>query len=167
ARYDGSSRFAPGNRWGFFPGVSAGWRLDKEAFMQDSFFDFFKLRASVGALGNQAVALYSYEQSIVLGQDYSFGGALISGAAANAYSDPNISWETTTSYNVGLDLGIFDNKLSFTDRKSTRLNSSHVKISYAVFCLKKKKTQTITLGVKGGDDCAPKEWSEASIGMGD
>src|SRR5690606_11062814 len=114
ARYDGSSRFAPGNRWGFFPGVSAGWRLDKEAFMQDSFFDFFKLRASVGALGNQAVALYSYEQSIVLGQDYSFGGALISGAAANAYSDPNISWETTTSYNVGLDLGIFDNKLSFT-----------------------------------------------------
>lgn len=114
ARYDGSSRFAPGKRWGFFPGASAAWRLDKEAFMQDSFFDFFKLRASVGALGNQAVSLYSYEQSIVLGQDYSFGGSLVSGAATNSYSDPNISWETTTSYNLGVDLGILNNKLSFT-----------------------------------------------------
>lgn len=114
ARYDGSSRFARGNRWGFFPGVSAAWRLDQEDFMQDSFFDFLKLRASVGALGNQAVALYNYEPSIVLGQDYSFGGALISGAANNAYIDPGIHWEKTTTYNLGMDLGIFDNKLSFT-----------------------------------------------------
>ena len=114
-RYDGSSRFASGKRWGVFPAVSAGWRLDKESFFPlEETFDLFKLRASYGALGNQAVALYSYENSINLGQDYSFGGNLSSGAAATAYSDPNTSWETTHVYNLGLDAGMFSNRLNFS-----------------------------------------------------
>ncbi|HEY0669642.1 MAG TPA: TonB-dependent receptor [Sphingobacteriaceae bacterium] len=114
-RYDGSSRFASGNRWGFFPSVSAGWRIDKEPFFHlTNVIDLLKLRASYGKLGNQAVALYSYQNSINLGQDYSFGGALSSGAAATAYSDPNISWETTTAYNLGLDANLLKNRVSFS-----------------------------------------------------
>jgi TonB-linked SusC/RagA family outer membrane protein len=103
-RDDGSSRFALGHRWGFFPSVSAGWRIDREKFFgSNDLFQLLKLRASVGSLGNQAVPLYSYENAIVLGQNYAFGGVLQSGAAATTYSDPNISWETTTTYNIGLD----------------------------------------------------------------
>jgi TonB-linked SusC/RagA family outer membrane protein len=114
-REDGSSRFAPGHRWGFFPGVSAGWRIDKESFFNlKNIFSLLKLRASVGELGNQAVPLYSYENSIDLGKNYSFGGVLVSGAAATAYTDPNITWETTTTYDVGLDADLFKSKLSVT-----------------------------------------------------
>ncbi|HEX5552303.1 MAG TPA: SusC/RagA family TonB-linked outer membrane protein, partial [Chitinophagaceae bacterium] len=85
-RYDGSARFSPigHRRWGFFPGVSAGWRIDKENFFSSNFIDLLKLRASYGQLGNQSVDLYSYENSITLGHDYSFGGpngVLASGAA--------------------------------------------------------------------------------------
>lgn len=114
-RYDGSSRFANGKRWGMFPAVSAGWRIDRESFFKlTNIFDLLKLRASYGALGNQAVALYSYQNSINLGQDYSFGGTLSSGAAATAYSDPNTSWETTNTYNIGLDANLLDNSISFS-----------------------------------------------------
>ncbi len=116
-RYDGSSRFADGFRWGFFPGVSAGWRIDKEAFFASDFVNLLKLRASYGQLGNQAVDLYSYENSITLGHDYSFGGpngVLASGAAATAYSDPTISWETTTDYDIGVDVNVWRNRISLT-----------------------------------------------------
>jgi len=114
-RYDGSSRFANGHRWGVFPAVSAGWRIDKESFFPASnVFNLLKLRASYGQLGNQAVALYSYQNSINLGQDYSFGGALSSGAAATAYSDPNTSWETTNTYDAGLDATLLNNRINLT-----------------------------------------------------
>ncbi|MBD1426381.1 SusC/RagA family TonB-linked outer membrane protein [Sphingobacterium arenae] len=126
-RYDGSSRFAPGYRWGFFPGVSAGWKIDQEPFFENiNFVDQLKLRASVGQVGNQAVPLYSYQNMVTLGHDYSFGGrngVLTSGAAATAANDPTISWETTTNYNAGLDLLIFNNKLSFTADVYKRLTS--------------------------------------------
>lgn len=112
-RSDGSSRFAPGKRWGFFPAVSAGWRIDKESFFKGvNFIDVLKLRASYGRLGNQAVDLYSYENSIMLGQYYSFAGSLKSGSAALAYSDPNISWETTTTYNLGIDAELLKNRFN-------------------------------------------------------
>lgn len=116
-RYDGSSRFALGHRWSFFPSASAGWRIDKESFFKSNFIDLLKLRGSVGQLGNQAVPLYSYENSITLGHNYSFGGpngVLASGAAATAYSDPNTTWETTTDYDLGLDMNLWDNRINFT-----------------------------------------------------
>lgn len=113
-RYDGSSRFAPGRRWGFFPAASAGWRIDKERFFSSNFIDLLKLRASIGQLGNQAVPLYSYERAVSLGQDYSFSGVLASGGAVTADVDPNITWETTTTYNLGLDLNLWKNRIGVT-----------------------------------------------------
>lgn len=114
-RTDGSSRFADGRRWGAFPGISAGWRLDKENFFPwKNTINLAKLRLSYGKVGNQAVPLYSYENSINLGRNYSFGGQLASGAAATAYTDPTITWETTTNYNLGLDLEMLNHRLTFS-----------------------------------------------------
>lgn len=111
-RYDGSSRFARGNRWGFFPGVSAGWRIDQEGFFNMKSIDLLKLRASYGKLGNQAVPLYSYQNVVELGADYSFTNAIQPGAAVESYNDPSIHWETTTTYNLGLDVSAFNGKLT-------------------------------------------------------
>lgn len=116
-RYDGSGRFSPedGRRWGFFPSVSAGWRIDKESFFPwKNTFNLLKIRASVGKLGNQAVPLNSYEPAYVLGRNYSFGGVLVPGAANVAYADPTITWESTTTYNAGIDATLLQNKVDFT-----------------------------------------------------
>lgn len=113
-RYDGSSRLGKQSRWAFFPSVSAGWRIDKEAFFHSGFVNFLKLRASAGQMGNQAVDLYSTQASVVLGEDYSFGGALNSGAAKKADADSSLRWEITTIYNAGVDINIWKNRLGFT-----------------------------------------------------
>jgi len=113
-RYDGSGRLGKQSRWAFFPSVSAGWRIDKEAFFQSDFVNFLKLRASAGKMGNQAVDLYSTQASVLLGEDYSFGGILNSGAAKKADADSSLRWEITNTYNVGLDINIWKNRLGFT-----------------------------------------------------
>lgn len=111
-RYDGSARFARGHQWGFFPAVSAGWRIDKEGFFANvKNVDLLKLRASWGKMGNQAVPLYSYLNAVNLGLDYSFNNVISAGAAVTDYSDPLISWETTTSYNAGVDAELWNGKL--------------------------------------------------------
>ncbi len=107
-RYDGSSRFAAGNRWGAFPSLSAGWRIDQEPFLKEvNNIDLLKLRASWGKLGNQAVGLYAAMPAVGLGYDYPFNNVVNPGAAITAYSDPTISWETTTSYNGGVDFSLW------------------------------------------------------------
>ena len=112
-RYDGSSRFAPDKRWGLFPSFSAGWRMAEESFLKDvSWLSDLKLRASWGQLGNERIGLFRYLNLMSLGQDYSFGTNVTSGAAVTAYNDPNITWETTTIANVGIDAGILDNRVN-------------------------------------------------------
>jgi len=115
-RMDGSSRFAPGNQWGFFPSVLAGWVISKENFFHSHQIDLLKLRASVGRLGNQAVAIGSYNSKVIIDNayNYSFGGTVSGGAAVNALNDRNIKWESTLSYNVGIDLEAFQQRLSVT-----------------------------------------------------
>lgn len=105
-RADASSRFAEKNRWGYFPSLSVGWKLSEEDFMkkQDWLSDL-KLRASVGQLGNQEIDNYAYLTLIKKdGDKY-----LIS-----RYGNSDLKWETTTQYNIGLDAGIFRNRLYFT-----------------------------------------------------
>ncbi len=114
-RYDGSSRFAPGRQWGFFPSVSLGWRLSEEDFIKNiPWIGELKLRTSIGQLGNQNIGLFRYVNLVALGEDYPFGSSISSGAAVNAYNDPTITWETTTVSNIGLDVGLFQNKVTFT-----------------------------------------------------
>lgn len=114
-RYDGSSRFAPGRQWGFFPSVSLGWRINEEDFIKNvPWIGELKLRTSIGQLGNQNIGLFRYVNLVALGEDYPFGNTISSGAAVNAYNDPTITWETTTVSNIGLDVGLFRNKVTFT-----------------------------------------------------
>ena len=117
ARYDGSSKFAKGNRWAFFPAVSVGWRIDKENFMQNvRAVDVLKLRGSVGEMGNQAIGNYEYLMAVLANKsyNYSFGDVLSGGAAIKDFVDENISWETTRTYNLGLDFEAFDHRLLFS-----------------------------------------------------
>ncbi len=114
ARYDGSSRFAKGNRFGFFPSFSAGWRISEEPFFKVGSINELKLRGSWGRLGNQDVGLYQYYSTIELNQPYYFGGTLQTGAAKTELANQDISWETTTATDVGVDASFLSNKLTLT-----------------------------------------------------
>ncbi|MBE8722481.1 SusC/RagA family protein [Sphingobacterium sp. Ka21] len=119
-RYDGTSRFSEGNRFGFFPSFSAGWRLDQEDFFQaidQQVLNGFKIRASYGSLGNQQVGYYDYLQTINAGGnlEYSFGeGARAPFATESAPNSSALTWETVNTTNFGLDVALFKSRFSFT-----------------------------------------------------
>ncbi len=110
ARYDGSSRFAKGHKYGFFPSVSAGWRISGENFMEgiNNTIRNLMLRASWGRLGNQNIGTYPFASTLSLGS-YSMGGQIVPIAALNDMSNLLISWETSEMTNIGLDIMIFNN----------------------------------------------------------
>lgn len=114
-RRDGSSRFGPGNAWGTFPSVSLGWRLSEEGFLRDvgSLSDL-KLRASWARTGNQAFANYQQYSSYRFGDNQTqvqFGNTFVPTIRPSAV-DPNIKWEATTAYNLGLDFSFLNQRLS-------------------------------------------------------
>ena len=119
-RYDGSSRFAKGNRWGFFPSASLGWNIYREKFMEPAadFLSNLKLRVSYGLLGNQADAgLYTFASNMSLngglgGYIFSDGRHIYTNPAP--VIDPNTTWEKVESKNIGLDFGFFGNALTGT-----------------------------------------------------
>lgn len=113
-RYDGSMRFAPNERWGFFPSVSAAWRISEEQFFKNnvSWVDYLKLRASVGLLGNDDVGGWQWQQAYKF-TDGAYFGTLQPGVAAGSLANPYITWEKSLSYNVGLDATFLNNKITF------------------------------------------------------
>ena len=116
-RYDGSSKFPKDKRFGFFPSVSAAWNLANEDFMQSLYptLNLFKVRASYGSLGNQDVGPYDYIPSMgaSLG-DYIIGGELPLQISAPAIVSDNYTWEEVVSRNIGVDLGMFNNRFNAT-----------------------------------------------------
>lgn len=112
-RYDGSSRFAEGNKWGFFPSVSAGWRLNEENFLKEvDWLGQLKIRGSWGQLGNERIGLFRYLDLISPGQDYIFGNSINPGTGVLVDNDEEITWETTTISNIGVDATFFGSKLT-------------------------------------------------------
>lgn len=112
-RADGTSRFPTEGRWGYFPSFSAGWRLSEENFLrQVTWLDNLKVRASWGILGNQNVGTYPYQNLVSLGQNYTFGGTLATGAATTRLSNADITWEQTAITDIGLDVSLWKGKLS-------------------------------------------------------
>ena len=113
-RIDGSSKFAPSERWGYFPSVSAGWRISEEAFMesQKDWLSQLKLRVSYGALGNNATSDYYMYQSVYSASNYVLNNAIVSGFAQTSLSNSSLTWETTYVTNVGIDYGLFNNRLN-------------------------------------------------------
>ena len=116
-RRDGSSRLSKNIRWGTFPSVSLGWRFDKETFFpfNRNIVNMFKVRASYGELGNENIGEYMYQAVMARNNmTYSFGNTPITGSAISTFVDNNLSWEKKKSYNVGIDLAFFNNRLEFT-----------------------------------------------------
>lgn len=116
-RYDGTSRFPRGQRWGLFPSASLGWRISEEDFFAPAkgWWDNFKVRYSFGSLGNQQVGYYDYIREITLGtQSYLFGSDKPLVASIGAPVASTYTWETVQQHNLGIDLAFLNNRLSFT-----------------------------------------------------
>ncbi|MFT4024716.1 MAG: SusC/RagA family TonB-linked outer membrane protein, partial [Flavihumibacter sp.] len=117
-RVDGSQNFPSNKRFGFFPGLSAGWRISKENFMQSvSFINDLKIRGSWGLLGNDNIDAFQYITRYIISNGGVFGGAtpiLSQGLYIPVSANPNVTWETANSANIGFDLAALDNKLSFS-----------------------------------------------------
>ena len=115
-RYDGSSRFVKGNQWGTFPSFSAGWRISEEQFMSavKDVVSELKIRASWGRLGNQEIGNnYPFAPTVSLDPKYISNDGIQNGAAILNLANTNISWETTTMSNIGIDARLL-RKLSFS-----------------------------------------------------
>ena len=135
-RRDGSSRFAPSSRWANFPSVSAGWVVSEETFFRKAkmpWFSYLKLRASWGKLGNERIqtsdgtdSYYPYQANMVFGSALLQNGNGVTSVATAAqlvYAVRDITWETTESWDIGLDANFFNNRLHFSAdvyRKNTR-----------------------------------------------
>lgn len=129
-RYDGTSRFPKDSRFGFFPSVSAGWRISNEGFMSGttSWLDNLKLRASYGTLGNQTIAnrngdqiYYPYVSTMGTGQSpYMFQNSAIPYVSAAGLVSPSLTWESVTSKNIGLDVTALKSRLDFSFDLYTR-----------------------------------------------
>ena len=121
-RADGSSKFAKGHRWGYFPSVSAGWTLTEEDFMKSaaSWLDFLKLRLSWGQVGNANINCYQYLAPVTTyNTNYNFGAtggtdAWVMGAYTERLANEKVKWETSEQYNVGLDARFLRQRLSLT-----------------------------------------------------
>lgn len=119
-RADGSSRFAPTKRWGYFPAFSLGWRLSNEAFIKNiTWISNLKLSGGYGELGNQNIGTFQYASLIRLGSTYenngyTFGGVGYTGAAVYSLANPVIAWERTAMTNISLDAGFLNNQLTTT-----------------------------------------------------
>lgn len=111
-RYDGSSRLADGNKWSLFPSVAMAWRLSEEAFMRADWLSNLKLRVSYGQTGNDNVDAYQTE-GILSGSKYaSFGSSNVIGYTPGNLRNLELGWERTNEYNIGLDYGLFNNRIS-------------------------------------------------------
>lgn len=127
ARYNGSSRFSPDTRWGFFPSASVGYLISKEPFWApiQSIVNSFKIRGSYGSLGNQNVGLYSYLETMGLGAELNW----IIDAERPKYVTPpglissDLTWETITTSNLGFDAGFLDNRLQLVFDMYKRITS--------------------------------------------
>ncbi|MBU2950831.1 TonB-dependent receptor [Tamlana agarivorans] len=115
-RRDGSSNFGEDFRYGDFLGFSGGWNISEENFFNVDAINSLKLRASWAEVGNQNIPAYSFSSQIESGMNYPFGPneEINVGAIQRRYADPNIKWETSISKNIGIDLGMFRNKLNFS-----------------------------------------------------
>ncbi len=115
-REDGSSKFARGHRWGFFPAVSAGWRMSEEPFIKNkvSFLNNLKLRASYGVLGDDASSTYQYLAGYNYpGSNYVLTGTLVNGLGFRGLTNENLSWFTNKLTNIGFEADLFSSRLHF------------------------------------------------------
>lgn len=113
-RGDGSSRFGEDNRWGVFPSTSVGWVLSDEGFLQsNSTISFTKLRASFGVTGNNNIGNYTQYALVNNTINSVFDNNVVPGAGVTSLSNTNLGWETTAQLDIGIDLGLWDDRVTF------------------------------------------------------
>ncbi|PKK36777.1 hypothetical protein BWI96_10425 [Siphonobacter sp. SORGH_AS_0500] len=118
-RADGSSKFGPQKRFGYFPSISAGWNISEEPFLVNHrWLNDLKIRVSYGLTGNSEIqngvnslAYYAYIGSVATA-NYAFGGKAVNGLAPNILANARLGWESTAQFDVGLDVGLFNNRLN-------------------------------------------------------
>lgn len=115
-RADGSSRFAKGHKWGYFPSGGLAWRINQEDFLKDvNFLDNLKLRTSYGIVGNQEISSYQSMAQVDATSsrytDYIFGGVLANGSRTSLLAQPELTWEKSRQFDLGLDFAFFKNRL--------------------------------------------------------
>ncbi|MBO9202470.1 MULTISPECIES: SusC/RagA family TonB-linked outer membrane protein [Niastella] len=114
-RADGSSRLGANNKWGYFPSIGISWNINKEDFFQrfDRYISNLKLRVTAGKTGNSEVPPYS-SLAALAPTNYYFNNTLVTGIAPVQLANPDLKWETTSQYNAGVDLGLFNNRINVT-----------------------------------------------------
>lgn len=123
-RYDGSSKLAEGHKWAFFPSAAIAWRITQEPFMAGiGSISNLKLRASYGETGNDSVDPYSTSANISSTTYYMFGGTVANGNTPGSLGNSSLSWEQTQEVNIGLDLGLFNNRISGSIEYYNRLTT--------------------------------------------
>ncbi len=114
-RYDGSPNFPKDKRWGFFPGVSLGWRISEESFMENAnAIDNLKIRGSYGEMGNDSIPEFQYLTSYEYNPDYNYviGGNDVIGMVQSGTPNPNITWEVAKMTNIGFELSLWEGSLA-------------------------------------------------------
>lgn len=119
-RRDGSSRFGSSHKYGYFPSVGAGWKINKEMFFQRNQFlkenvSLLKLRGGWGKIGNENIANYQYVASMISDPEsgYNFGGTTATGVVTDGVANEDLHWEEATSWDIGTDIAFWKNKLQF------------------------------------------------------
>ncbi len=114
-RADGSSNFGPNNRWGYFPSFSVGWRISRESFLENvDELSELKLRAGYGIVGNDNVGSYAYLARVGSGGNYPIGGQTMPGTYPATIANEDLKWEESEQTNLGVDLGLYDGKITFS-----------------------------------------------------
>ncbi|MEO6734535.1 MAG: TonB-dependent receptor [Ferruginibacter sp.] len=114
-RRDGSSRFGTNNKWGNFPSVSAGWIISEESFAKNiKALSFLKLRGSYGVTGNNNIGNYTQYATVSSGVNSAFGNTTATGIAVTNLANNNLGWENTKQLDIGIDVGLIDNRISLT-----------------------------------------------------
>ncbi len=114
-RYDGSSKFAPGNQWAFFPSASVGWRISEESFMSNmNLLNNMKLRGSYGSIGSHGIGPYSTLSVIRSAFSYGFNDVRVGTYRPGGIANKDLKWETTTQLDIGVDMGFMGNRLNLT-----------------------------------------------------
>lgn len=123
-RADGSSRFGPNNRYGFFPSAAFAWKAHEEAFMKDiSAISELKLRASYGVIGNQSIGNFLFLPTFGIGGDAIFGGVRNTTIQPSRNPNPDLKWESAKQMDIGVDFGLFKNKIKGTIEYYNRTTS--------------------------------------------
>ncbi len=181
ARYNGSSRFDRDSRWGFFPSASAGYNISQESFWDNlrSHVGLFKIRVSYGSLGNQNVSNYLYLPTIPVAVEAPW---IIDGTRPPVASTPNLvsddlTWETITTLNTGVDLAMMNNKLNLTfdwfNRVTSNMLGPSVVLPYPLGATTprannaKLSTKGFELGIAWEDQLSPSFSYNAGINIGD